>query len=180
VIGLLEEYGVRLVLVFLLGFVAYSIYLQESGVQRERTAQSFSLPVLGEDTRVSLEESLGKVTVIDFWATYCAPCRESMPWLQQIYDEYSQENLALFSINMDFESNDNVRDERIIQFVQSMDINFPILLDDGRVSQQYGVYQIPHLVIIDRSGVVRYVHSGSASYEEIRREIEGLLDEARG
>ena len=179
-IRFLEEQGVRAVLVLLMGFVIYSVYLQDPVEQSGQAAQGFSLPVLGEDAYASFEESLGKVTVIDFWATYCGPCRESMPWLQQLYESYSREELALFSINMDYGNNDSLREERITQFVRSMGIGFPILIDDGSVSRQYRVNQIPHLVIVDRSGAVRYVHSGNASYEEVRSEIEVLIQEAGG
>jgi thiol-disulfide isomerase/thioredoxin len=107
---------------------------------------------LGE--RVTLAASRGKVTVLDFWATWCTPCLASMPRLEQL--ARSHPDVAVITINMD----DPARARALFD---EHGYTMKLLADDGDASQRYGASAIPYTVIIDRSGVVRNVVRGTGA-----------------
>jgi thiol-disulfide isomerase/thioredoxin len=104
--------------------------------------------------RVTLADTRGKVTVLDFWATWCTPCLASMPRLEKL--ARSHPDVAVLTINLD----DPARARALFN---ERGYTMKLLADDGDVSQRYGVTSIPHTVIIDRRGVVREVVRGTGS-----------------
>jgi peroxiredoxin len=114
----------------------------------------------------------GKVVVIDFWATWCAPCREELPVLQKLYKKYGAQGLVVVGVSVDKEA-DNIK-----QFMQKMPLSFPIVHDAAHsVSGKYAPPRMPSSYLVDRKGIVRYVHGGyraedAAAFE---KEIQGLL-----
>jgi thiol-disulfide isomerase/thioredoxin len=138
-----------------------------------KTAPAITLPLLGGG-RAPLPQ--GKVTVVDFWATWCAPCRTSMPRVQKIWSEYRPRGLELYSVDTDDPSAD--RDAQVREFLQENRLAFPVVLDDGTASSAFSVASLPTMVLIDRSGQVVWSHVGTltASREhELRAEIERVL-----
>ncbi len=120
--------------------------------------------------KVSLSEFRGKVVILDFWATWCGPCRLSMPMLEKLQLEHPND-LKLLAINLE-EPRDEVRDYVMRQHVRST-----VLLDsDGQVGQVYGSDQIPMQVLIDKQGVVRDVKIGYSPRlaEQFRRQLDQL------
>jgi peroxiredoxin len=118
------------------------------------TAQNFFLQDLQGNT-VSLEDFRGRPVVVNFWATWCAPCRLEMPALQDAQDQYEDEGLVILAIN-DQESVEDVAD-----FVDELDLRLTTLLDpDGVVSGLYNVFNFPTTVFVDADGVVTAVHRG--------------------
>jgi thiol-disulfide isomerase/thioredoxin len=116
---------------------------------------------------VSLDQYKGKIVVLDFWATWCGPCRESMPKLDKIQEEYAGK-MVLLAINVQ-EPESVVRD-----YLRSQSLAAKVLLDeDGSVGRQYGAVMIPMQVLIDREGVVRHVVNGFNP--QIKAEIKKLL-----
>jgi thiol-disulfide isomerase/thioredoxin len=104
---------------------------------------------------VRLSEHLGEVVVINFWATWCGPCRQEMPLLDALYGKYKQAGLVLLSVNID----ENV--EPAIEMAQTLKVSYPVLLDARKeVSRAYDVGAMPVTVLVDRAGVVRYVSEG--------------------
>ena len=114
-----------------------------------KTAPSFTLKDV-QGQIVSLEQFRGQVVVLNFWATWCPPCREEMPSMEKLYHDYRDKGLVLLAVNV--EENGQ---QAVSQFLQRTPYSFPILFDDsGDVQRAYGVYRFPESFIIDRNGVV--------------------------
>ena len=121
-----------------------------------------------------LREMRGQVVMINFWATWCGPCREEMPKLQQLYGKYHTTGFILLGINIDDKSANAVR------MARKLGVTFPVLFDQGKeVSKLYQVDAMPSTVLIDRDGKTRYRHRGYKSgYEDTyQTEIRELLKE---
>jgi thiol-disulfide isomerase/thioredoxin len=104
---------------------------------------------------VRLSEHLGEVVIINFWATWCGPCRQEMPLLDALYGKYRQAGLILLSVNLD----ENV--EPAIEMAQTLKVSYPVLFDARKeVGRAYDVGAMPVTVLVDRAGVVRYVSEG--------------------
>jgi thiol-disulfide isomerase/thioredoxin len=102
-----------------------------------------------------LSEHLGEVVVINFWATWCGPCRQEMPLLDALYGKYKQAGLALLSVNID------EKVEPAIEMAQTLKVSYPVLFDARKeVSRAFDVGAMPVTVLVDRAGVVRYVSEG--------------------
>jgi peroxiredoxin len=132
-----------------------------------RDAPGFELTSL-DGRRVSLADQRGKVVVLDFWASWCPPCEESLPHLGRIYRDEQQDGVVVFAINVGEER------DRVSSYVQMKNIALPVLLDpEGKVAEQYSVRGIPKTVVIGKDGKVTDVFSGlgADSYEEIRASI---------
>ena len=121
-----------------------------------------------------LHEQRGQVVLVNFWATWCAPCRQEMPHLNRLYDKYRASGFVLLGVNVD----DDAR--KAAELAARLDVKFPVLLDsDKKVSRAYDASAMPSTVVIDRDGKVRYVHRGYRDgYEDIyERQIRELLKE---
>ncbi len=114
----------------------------------------------GENVRLS--DLRGDVVMINFWATWCGPCREEMPLLDEMHARYSRVGFSLLGVNID----DDQR--RAEQMIESLGVSFPVVFDSTKqVSQQYDVSAMPVTILLDREGVVRYVHYGyKPGYED--------------
>lgn len=126
----------------------------------------------GENLRLS--EYRGDVVMINFWATWCGPCRQEMPLLNELFNRYQRVGFHLLGVNIDDDS------RRAMQMVEDLGVSFPVLFDETKeVSKLYQVEAMPVTVIVDREGVVRYVHHGyKPGYEEhYLTEIRTLLRE---
>ena len=136
-------------------------------------APDFALKSLtGKNLRLS--EFRGEVVMINFWATWCGPCRQEMPLLDELHRRYQKVGLRLIGVNID----DDQRSA--IKMVRVLGISFPVLLDERKhVSRLYDVDAMPATLLIDRTGVVRYIHHGYRSgYEQSYvDEIRELLKE---
>ena len=139
-----------------------------AGLVGER-APAFRLPDLsGHET--SLDEYRGKIVLLDFWASWCGPCRISMPIIEKLRREYP-DDLVLLAVNLQ-ESEGTVR-----RYVERYNLRARVLLDsDGQVSSSYGVDSIPTQVLVDRHGTVRHVQVGVSPGlgDEMCRRIEEL------
>jgi len=126
---------------------------QEGELEIGGSAPTFELSDLRGQT-VSLAQFKGKVVILDFWATWCGPCRMSMPVLEKLQKEYPND-LKLLAINLE-EPLDLVRD-----FVARQNINTTVLLDsEGAVGRIYGSESIPMQVLIDKKGIIRDIKVG--------------------
>lgn len=121
-----------------------------------------------------LRELRGQVVMLNFWATWCGPCREEMPKLEQLYGKYSKTGFVLLGVNIDDNSTNAV------SMARKLGVTFPVLFDQGKqVSKLYKVDAMPSTVLIDRDGKTRYLHRGyKPGYEETyQTEIRELLKE---
>jgi thiol-disulfide isomerase/thioredoxin len=123
---------------------------------------------------VRLSEHLGEVVVINFWATWCGPCRQEMPLLDALYGKYRRAGLILLSVNIDEAAGP------AIEMAQTLKVSYPVLFDTRKeVSRAYDVSAMPVTVLVDRAGVVRYVSEGyKPGYEKRYTEkLRELLNE---
>lgn len=134
--------------------MALTLSSHVNAVQVSQTAPDFTLKSLtGEN--LNLEEQRGKIVVINFWASWCGPCRKEMPILQDIQSKYEDLGILVWGINVE-QNNEAGR-----KFLANVDIDFPIFFDDKNIlSDIYDVQAMPTTVIIDRNGVVRYQFQG--------------------
>lgn len=122
----------------------------------------------------ALADYKGKVVLVDFWASWCGPCRQSFPWMNQLQSRYGAEGLEVVAINLDQEA------ELAEAFLQEVPAQFTVLLDtDAQLPGEYGVMGMPSSYLIDRHGKIRAQHIGFhsdrvAAYEET---IQALLAE---
>jgi len=131
-----------------------------SGPVIGQPAPDFTLQSRAGDT-VTLSELRGDVVVINFWATWCPPCRQEMPLLDQIYGRYQRLGFTLLGVNVE-------QDSRLAdRFLADVPVSFPILLDPSEaVGKLYAVPAMPTTVIVDRKGTVRYIHYGFRAGDE--------------
>jgi peroxiredoxin len=129
----------------------------------------------GADGRtLHLQQLRGQVVLVNFWATWCGPCREEMPRLQALYDKYRASGFTLLGVNVDEDP------RNALGIAQKLKVSFPVLLDtDKAVSRQYDMGSMPATVLIDRDGRVRFLHRGyrDGVETEYDAQIRGLLRE---
>ena len=118
---------------------------------------------------VELASLRGSVVLIDFWAAWCKPCRDAMPMLERIYRELHGRGLEIISIKMDGAEMGSAA-------TAIAATSFPLVLDDELTSARYKVTNLPHLVIVDRQGVVRAIHRGGTGASELRGQILELIE----
>jgi peroxiredoxin len=136
-------------------------------------APAFSLPNKAGET-IDLGKLKGQVVMLNFWASWCGPCRTEMPLMDQIYKKYSAAGFTLLGVNVDTDSSDAQK------FLSQVPVSFPIAFDrDNKVSKLYEVSAMPSTVFIDRKGNVRALHRGYKPGDEAEylAQIRALLKE---
>ena len=123
---------------------------------------------------VSLSSYRGKVVLLEFWATWCPPCKAAVPDLIAVHRKFHDKGFTVVGISMDTDSNAALK---VTDFSSAHNINYPVLLADETVAQSYGVISIPASYLIDREGRITAVHMGyTADYlNRVSAEIEKLL-----
>jgi peroxiredoxin len=125
-------------------------------------AADFALRSLGA-ANVRLSEHQGEVVLLSFWATWCGPCRQQMPLLNDLYDKYQRAGLTLLGVNIDAPA------AQAREMAQGLKVTYPILIDERQsVGRLYEIGTMPLTVLIDRQGVVRYVSQGFKLGDEKR------------
>lgn len=122
----------------------------------------------------NMQAHRGDVVVINFWATWCGPCRFEIPELIELYDDYRDEGLTIVGISTDELGFDDVR-----PFAEEMDINYPLVVDeDGSTSSAFGgIYGLPTTFIVDRGGMIRDRVLGLVSRSSLEPRLQILLSE---
>ncbi len=118
---------------------------------------------------------LGKVTLVDFWATWCSPCRISMPRVQQLWAEYKPRGMELYSVDTDDPS--PRREAEIRSFLQENGLRFPVAIDDGTASAAFSVSRLPTMLLLDRTGQVIWIHVGALT-QSGEHALRATLDRA--
>lgn len=141
-----------------------------SSVNLKEEAPDFTLKSL-TGSNLRLEEYRGQVVLINFWASWCGPCRQEMPILDRLHQRYEDTGFAVLGVNVEGEV------EPAQKIVDKTKVTFPVLIDEGQVvSQLYELEAMPSTVVVDRDGVVRYVHRGykpgdEAKYVEVVKKL---------
>jgi len=113
--------------------------------------------------KVSLAGLKGQVVMINFWATWCGPCRQEMPLFAQLQSKYEPLGFTLLAVNVEPDS------AAAVNWLKGMPITFPVLFDtDSAVAGRFGVEGMPSTVFVDRQGQVRYVHRGYKPGDEAK------------
>lgn len=133
------------------------------------TALNFHLQDLAGDT-VSLEDFQGRPVMINFWATWCAPCRIEMPALQATQDAHQDDGLVILAVN------DQQAPEEVTRFVEELDLSLTTLVDQkGIVSELYNVFNFPTTYFVDGDGVITAVHRGLLVEEQIEEYLSNTI-----
>ena len=145
--------------------------LASGAIATQASAPDFTLRTMN-GPNLRLHEQRGRVVMVNFWATWCGPCRQEMPQLDRLYQKYKSSGFVLLGVNVDEDA------RKASDVAAKLGVTFPVLLDtDKAVSKLYDLSTMPSTVIIDRDGKVRYFHRGYlAGYEDnYDKQIRELL-----
>lgn len=150
---------------------------EQQGIQAPQEgllAPDFSLTALSGET-ISLKDLRGRPVMVNFWASWCPPCRSEMPAMETMYQEFRTADLEILAVNATYQ--DRLADAEA--FVRENQLTFPVLLDrTGEVNQIYQVRSLPTTFFIDSSGVIQKVVIGGPMQEAlIYRHVEHLLED---
>jgi len=151
-------------------FLSFAMLLPAVALSAD-VAPGFELE--GEKGSIKLSDYRGKVVYLDFWASWCGPCRKSFPWMNEIQARFKREGLRVIAVNVDAERED------ANGFITQMSPNFDIAFDPaGEVAERYDLQGMPSAYLIDRKGQLRSVHMGFRNKDitMLEREIEMLLN----
>jgi len=140
-----------------------------------KAAPDFELKSL-DGHSLKLSDFRGHVVLLNFWATYCAPCRVEMPWFVELYKQYHDQGLEIIGVSMD----DDGEQQQIADFVREVKVNYPILLGNHTVGDAYGGTQLlPKTLFIDRKGNISSSIVGLKSKSELESAVKFLLAEGQ-
>ena len=137
------------------------------------TAANFTLKDT-EGNNIRLSEYRGQVVLINFWASWCGPCRQEFPHLDELHQKYANLGFTVFGVNV--EEDRDMADK----VLRDIPVTFPVLFDnENRVSQLYDVDAMPATVLVDRSGEIRFMHRGyKPGYEDLyEKQVRALVRE---
>lgn len=138
-----------------------SRYIVRPELVRARMAPPFSVTTV-DGRKISMDDLQGKVVLLDFWATWCGPCREALPHIQQVAKKFKDEPLVILSVSLDSD------EPAWKEFIEKHEMGWPQYRDGGftgPVSKIFGVTAIPHTFTVDADGVLQEEHIGDASIE---------------
>ncbi|MFJ7699391.1 redoxin domain-containing protein [Lysinibacillus fusiformis] len=153
---------------------------REIGLGNGDTPPDFTLTSLdGED--ITLSDLRGKKVVLNFWATWCPPCKAEMPHMQNFYDEYGKEkNVEIIAVNLTTAERDVTADAKVdtvMTFRDSFELTFPILLDsdpDNSVGADYQIITIPTTYFIDSNGYIQRAIKGPMDVDMLKEYVDAL------
>ncbi|WP_114417667.1 TlpA disulfide reductase family protein [Marinospirillum perlucidum] len=144
--------------------------------QESETAplRDLKLPLMQEEGQLSMQDLEGEVVLVDFWASWCGPCRESFPWMNRMQAQYADQGLRIVGVNLD----QNLDEAR--RFLDQLPAAFTVLHDDqARLPEAYGLIGMPSSYLLDRQGRLRASHTGfhASRVETYEASIQQLLAE---
>ncbi len=135
-------------------------------------APQFSLPSATDGTVINMKDYLGKVVLVNFFTTWCPPCRQEIPSLNDLHKEYSPKGFAVIGISLDDDSS-----KVVAKFIQKMEIVYPVLMADSNVSRDFGgVIGIPTSFLVDKKGEVVQRYNGYVTHEVLQKDIDEQLN----
>lgn len=150
-----------------------------------KPAPNFTLPDI-QGKKISLADYKGKALLINFWATWCAPCKLETPWIVELRNKYAPKGFEVLSIDSEGDeakpsSPDWTKDKKaVMEFARQMHMDYPVLLDGDSLSHPYGGLEVmPTTFYVDRSGKVIAAQMGITSKEEMETKIRRALGEGQ-
>jgi thiol-disulfide isomerase/thioredoxin len=137
-------------------------------------APVFDAPALGGSGSVSLDDHRGKVVYLDFWASWCPPCLESLPQIDRLSKAFPEDAFQVLAVNVDS------KPKKALKFLKRNPVGYPSASDPkGVLPKRYGLKTMPTSYLIDQRGIVRYVHNGfrREDIDELRSRIQQMLEE---
>ena len=147
-------------------------YISRPELARARMVPPFSITTI-DGQQISMDELQGKVVLLDFWATWCVPCREALPHIRQVAKKFQGEPLVIVSVSLDSD------EQKWKEFIAKNEMTWPQYRDGsftGPISKMFAVNAIPHTFTVDSDGVLQEEHIGDASIEG---KLKKLLARAR-
>ena len=162
--------AVILALVLAWGLVTTGCSGQAQGPEIGKLAPDFELSNLDGQV-VSLSDFRGKPVLLNFWATWCGPCRFEMPFIQKMYEELSGEGLVILAVNL------QENPARVKKFVENLGFTFPVLLATNQeVSLAYNIRYIPTTFFVDKNGIIQDIKMGAFANEvEIASRLNKIM-----
>jgi len=149
-----------------------STKVQSKVTKDEKSAPEFSLQSTDGKT-VSLKDYKGKIVILDFWATWCGPCRRGIPDLISLQDKYKND-LRVIGISLDTSTKNDV-----IPFAKKFNINYPVVYGDENITKDYGgIEAIPTTIVIDQNGGIVAKYVGLVDKETFTKHIEDLISKS--
>lgn len=138
--------------------------------QRQAKARDFEVDLVNGES-FKLSDQRGKVVLLNIWATWCAPCREETPDLQELYSKYKDEGLLILGVSIDKQGVSVVK-----PFMEKYGVTYPMVIDRGTIMDKYGpTMGIPTTYIIGRKGNLQYFAVGALTNKELEPRIKKLL-----
>lgn len=137
-------------------------------------APMFAAPSLTGAATVKLGDYRGKVVYVDFWASWCPPCRAAFPQVDKLYGKYRGQGFEVLAVNKDMQRSEALR------FLESQPVSFTLVADpDNLIAESYGVKAMPSAYLIDRKGRVRHIHRGfkGNAAADLEAQLIALLEE---
>jgi cytochrome c biogenesis protein CcmG/thiol:disulfide interchange protein DsbE len=138
--------------------------------QKRQQAPDFTLPDIN-DNKLSLSKFKGKIVILNFWATWCPPCKKEIPELNKIYAEYKDKGIEIIGITLD-------KPEKVKEFMEKQNIDYPVVIGSREISKDYGnIVSIPTLFIIDKQGRIYKKNIGFKGGDALEKDLKELLKE---
>jgi len=154
-------------------FLSFAVVTHTDAASLKGQAPNFTLKSLG-GKNLKLSEMAGNVVLINFWASWCGPCREEMPLLNDLHKKYEPLGFTVLGVNVE----EDARNAR--GFLKNFPVDFPVVLDNkNQVSKKYNVIAMPTTVVVDRDGNMRFLHKGykPGDEEKYRKMVKKLVRE---
>jgi len=168
-----------MLVVVIMGMLAVGNYLDRSrkhgpvklvGDVRNVPAPDFELPSL-DGRKIKLSDFRGQAVLLNFWATWCSPCKIEMPWFVDVQKQYGKDGLVVLGVAMD-----DTESAKIAEFTHELGVNYPVLLGTDKVSDDYGdVRALPTTFYIDRNGMIVAKAVGLLGREEVENDVKKAL-----
>ncbi|MEC1612789.1 redoxin domain-containing protein [Bacillus mojavensis] len=167
---MLKKWVAGILLIGLAGYMCWNIYHQfskkEIGIEEGQQAPDFTLKTLSGE-RSSLSDVRGKKVLLNFWATWCKPCRQEMPAMEELQKE--QSDLAVIAVNF---TSAEKSEKQVHAFADSYHLTFPILIDKKGINADYNVFSYPTTYILDEKGVIQDIHIGTMTKKEMKEKLD--------